>query len=87
MVFFSCFKNTQKGIYCIMARGRKNYTLEEKLEKITNDIAAYKASIKELEEQKKQIEKEIKAQKIEQISELIEASGKSLDEVKELLTK
>jgi hypothetical protein len=70
-----------------MARGRKNYTLEEKLEKITNDITAYKASIKELEEQKKQIEKEIKAQKIEQISELIEASGKSIDEVKELLTK
>lgn len=70
-----------------MARGRKSLTLEEKLLQIDNQIEEYEKMIKNLKEQKKQIETEIKAKRLNELDELITASGKSFDEIKELLSK
>lgn len=70
-----------------MARGRKNYTLEEQLDKITVEINNMESSLAELKAAKKEIEKEIKAKRLEELNTLIEASGMSFDEVKELLKK
>lgn len=70
-----------------MARGRKNYTLEERLDKITIEINNMEASLASLKEQKEEIEKEIKAQKLDELNTLIEKSGMTFDEVKELLKK
>lgn len=70
-----------------MARGKKSYSLEEKLQKITEDIANKESALKDLKEQKKQLETEIKNQKVNELYTLIEESGKSLDEVKEFLNQ
>ena len=68
-----------------MARGRKSYTLEEKLERVNSDIENTKMCLQKLETEKKEIELQIKQQKLEEIEKLINASGKTFDEVKELL--
>lgn len=68
-----------------MARGRKSYTLEEKLEIVNKDIENTKQCLQKLETEKKEIELQIKQQKLEEIEKLINASGKTFDEVKELL--
>ena len=71
-----------------MARPKKVIlTPEEQLEKLTADIEAAKSNLKELEVQKKELEVQIKMNRLAQLDELISASGKSLDEVKELLNK
>ena len=71
-----------------MARPKKVIlTPEEQLEKLTADIEAAKSNLKELEVQKKELEVQIKMSRLAQLDELISASGKSLDEVKELLNK
>lgn len=68
-----------------MARGRKSYTLEEKLELVNKDIENTKMCLQKLETEKKEIELQIKQQKLEEIEKLISASGKTFEEVKELL--
>ncbi|RHP47069.1 flagellar export protein FliJ [Clostridium sp. AF32-12BH] len=70
-----------------MARGRKNYTLEEQLDKITAEINNMESSLTELKAAKKEIEKEIKTKRLEELNDLIEANGMTFDEVKELLKK
>lgn len=68
-----------------MARGRKNYTLEERLEQLTKDISDMENSLSSMKEQKKLIEKEIKAKQLDELNTMIEASGLTFDEVKEIL--
>ena len=71
-----------------MARQKKVVlTPEEELEKLAADIEAAKENLKELEKKKKELEVQIKMNRLAAIDELIAASGKSLDEVKELLSK
>lgn len=71
-----------------MARPKKVVlTPEEELEKLTADIEAVKENLKELEKQKKELEVQIKMDRLAAIDEMISASGKSLDEVKALLSK
>lgn len=70
-----------------MARTKKVIlTPEEQLEKLTSDIEAAKISIKEMEKQKKEIEEQIKINRLAELDELITASGKSFEEVKALLS-
>ncbi|MBD5463243.1 MAG: hypothetical protein HDR24_09345 [Lachnospiraceae bacterium] len=70
-----------------MARTKKVIlTPEEQLEKLTSDIEAAKISIKEMEKQKKEIEAQIKINRLAELDELITASGKSFEEVKALLS-
>lgn len=70
-----------------MARTKKVIlTPEEQLEKLSTDIEAAKASIKEMEKQKKDLEVQIKMNRLSELDELITASGKSFDDVKALLS-
>lgn len=71
-----------------MARGKKvTLTLEEQLEKIISDIEIAKENIKEMEKQKKELEAQIKMERLTELDELIQSSGKTFEEVKELLSK
>lgn len=64
-----------------MARGRKSYTLEEKLQNITNDIENTKLCLQKLEEKKKELEIQIKQQRLEEIDKLMVQNGKTFDDV------
>ena len=69
-----------------MARGRKKaLSLDEQLEQIVNEIAEQEQNLKNLKSKKKEIEKEIKSQKNEELLALIQESGKSIDEVRNLI--
>lgn len=68
-----------------MPRGRKSYTLEEQLEITINSIAETEAALKELKQKKKALEAEIKQKNIAELNDMIQQSGKSLDEVKAML--
>ena len=69
-----------------MARGRKKaLSLDEQLEQIVNEIAEQEQNLKDLKSKKKEIEKEIKSQKNEELLALIQESGKSIDEVRSLI--
>ncbi len=68
-----------------MARGKKNLTLEEQLEQITSEIESMETSIKELKGRKKELEEQVKMNRLSELDELITTSGKSFEEVKELL--
>lgn len=70
-----------------MARGKKALSLEEQLEKITNEIEELEISLKDKKNMKKELNAQIKANRLEQLDELITSSGISLEEVKELLSK
>lgn len=70
-----------------MARGRKPaLTLDEQLEKITSEIENMESSLKELKSAKKDLEEQIRMNRLAELDELITASGKSIDEIKELLS-
>ena len=68
-----------------MPRGRKSYTLEEQLEITINSIAETEAALKELKQKKEALEAEIKQKNIAELYDMIQQSGKSLDEVKAML--
>ena len=71
-----------------MARPKKVIlTPEEQLEKLISDIEAAKSNLKEMEAQRKELEIQVKMNRLTELDELISASGKSLEEVKELLSK
>ena len=64
-----------------MARGRKSYTLEEKLEIVNKDIENTKLCLQKLEEEKKELEIQIKQQRLEEIDKLMTQNGKTFDDV------
>lgn len=73
-------------VFNLMARGRKSYTTEEKIEltqnkivELTDELKSLKAELKELQAIKEQ--EDLKA-----LKDLIAESGKSIDEVKEMLS-
>ena len=72
---------------CIMARGKKNLSLEEQLANITVEIESMETSLSKLKETKTELEKQIKQNRLAEIDELITASGMSIEEVKVLLSK
>ena len=69
-----------------MPRGRKPaLTLEEQLQKITEEIDDLKANIKELEKTKSDLEEQIRLNRLSELDDLISESGLSFEEVKEML--
>lgn len=70
-----------------MARGRKSLTPEENLERIIGLIKENEEAIKKLKSEKIQVEEEIKQKRLSELDALISESGRSLEEVKELLSK
>lgn len=71
-----------------MARKKKIIlTPEEELNQIIADIDQTKETLKSLEKSKKALEEKIKMDRLATLDEIIQQSGKSYDEVKELLSK
>ena len=71
-----------------MPRGRKPaLTLEEQLQKITEEIDDLKANIKELEKTKSDLEEQIRLNRLSELDDMIAESGLSFEEVKELLNR
>ena len=71
-----------------MARKKKvTLTLEEQLNKVTSDIEQTKETLKSLEKSKKELEDKIKMDRLATLDDIIQKSGKSYEEVKELLNK
>ena len=68
-----------------MARGRKKLTLDEQLEKITNEIDNMENSIKEMKKTKKELEEQIRQARLIELDELISEKGLSFEEVKKML--
>lgn len=64
-----------------MARGRKSYTLEEKLEMVNKDIENTKMCLQTLETEKKELESQIKQQRFEEIDRMMTQNGKTFDDV------
>lgn len=71
-----------------MARGRKiALSLDEQLVKVTEEIAATKNRIKELETEKKQLEDKIHQEQLSQINKLMIEKGMSFEDLKKVLEK
>lgn len=70
-----------------MARMKKFLTPEEELERINSRIAENEEALKTLKAQRKVIEEKIKQDRLDELDRLITESGKSFDEIKELLNK
>lgn len=71
----------------VKTRTRRTFTLEEKLDRINEQIFEKEESLKNLKEQKKQIEKEIHDKKMAELEQLITGSGMTLEQIKELIEK
>lgn len=69
-----------------MARGVRKLSLDEQLDKITNEIENMEESLKEMKKAKKELEEQIHQNKLEELDELIKEKGLSFDDVKELLS-
>lgn len=71
-----------------MPRGiRKTMSTKEKLQQVTEAIAAKENEIKELRAEKKELEKKIKDEELADLYAIISNSGKTIEEVKEMLSK
>lgn len=66
-------------------RGRKAYTLEEKLQIAIKNIEKAKECLQKLEEEKNDLEIQIKAKRLEELDNMISESGKTFEEIKQLL--
>ncbi len=69
-----------------MARKKKiALTPEEQLNQVIADIEQTKETLKSLEKSKKELEEKVRMDRLAALDELIMESGKSYEEVKELL--
>lgn len=68
-----------------MPRGRKKYTLEEKLENCIREISEKEKLLKELKVEKKELEDKVKSQRLAELSDLMEENGVSIDTVKSMI--
>lgn len=71
-----------------MARGKKatrTELLTKKLKEVNKKIEDKKATIAVLEEQKAQLENELKEAKLEELSSFLDEKGMSVDEVKAMV--
>lgn len=70
-----------------MARRKKViFTPEEELNQIIADIETAEENLKALKKSKKDLEEKIKMERLAALDDIIQKSGKSYDEVKELLS-
>ena len=68
-----------------MARGKKNLTLDEQLQKITTEIENMETSLKKMKETKTELEEQIHQARLVELDNLISENGLSFDDVKNLL--
>lgn len=70
-----------------MPRGKRTYTLEEQLERITNEIENMESSLKQLKSAKQEIEAQIRQNRLAELDELIALKGLTFDQVKDRLSQ
>lgn len=68
-----------------MARGRKTFTPDEKLEMTNVEINECEQRLIVLKEQKKQLEQEIHDKELAELDSIIRASGKTIGDIKMML--
>ncbi len=68
-----------------MARGRKSYTLEEKLAKLTTEIENMESSLKEMKKTKKELEEQIRQNRLAELDELITSKGLTFENVMDMV--
>lgn len=68
-----------------MARGRKSYTTEEKIEITKAQIVEFTDKLKQTKAELKELESIKEQEDLIALKTLIDESGKSIDEVKEML--
>lgn len=68
-----------------MARGKKKLSLDEQLTKITTEIENMENSLKEMKQAKKNLEEQIKMNRLSELDELISAKGLTFEEVTDML--
>lgn len=68
-----------------MARGRKNYTLDEQIENISKRIIELRTELDRLETEKDVLIEEKNQRDMKELYEIIQQSGHTIDDVKELL--
>ena len=71
----------------IMPRGKRTYTLEEQLERITNEIENMESSLKQLKSAKQEIEAQIRQNRLAELDELIVLKGLTFEQVKDRLSQ
>ncbi|MCM1123941.1 MAG: flagellar export protein FliJ [Eubacterium sp.] len=70
-----------------MARTKKPESLEEQLLKVEDDITTMQENLKKLKKTKKELQEKIRINRLEKLDKMIDSSGKSYDEVEQLLSK
>ena len=68
-----------------MPRGRKSYTLEEQLERITNEISNMETSLAEMKKAKKKLEDQIKMNRLSELDDLLTEKGITIEKIMELI--
>ena len=68
-----------------MPRGRKSYTLEEQLERITNEISNMETSLAEMKKAKKKLEDQIKMNRLSELDDLLTERGITIEKIMELI--
>lgn len=68
-----------------MPRGKKKLTLEEQLKKITTEIENTENALKEMKNTKKELEEQIKINRLSEIDELMVENNLTFDDLKALL--
>ena len=71
--------------------GKKEFTIEEKIEAMSAELKQEKANLKQLKKDKirydAMVEKQKKQDEIQKAAELLVSSGKSLEEIEEFLSR
>lgn len=70
-----------------MPRGRKSLTLDEQLVKITEEIDNMEESLKKLKATKKDLEEQIKLNRLSELDDLIRQNGMSIEDIKNILNE
>ena len=70
-----------------MARGKRELSTAEQIEKINEAIAVKEEELKSLKVQRKELEVQKKQEDLSELYNIITASGKSMEEIKTMLAK
>lgn len=68
-----------------MARGRKSYTLDEQLNKVTNEIEIMENELKKMKQLRVELEQRIRQNKLAELDQLMSSKGLSFEDLKEML--
>ena len=69
-----------------MARGKRNLTTAEKIEQVEETIRVKEEELKNLKTERKDLLDQKKKEEMEELYQIIVESGKSMDEVRKLLS-